>query len=111
MKELLTHLKEDIRHQIVASIPKKTEYVLMGVIKPKGGHRVFEFNLDTHACTEATYKNRNVSFHSPSLIKELVIRNGHLYIPALNMSNAIKHYNLDRVQSSYYVKEPPFKFF
>lgn len=113
MKELLQHLKEDNREQQIASIPKKTEYALMGVIKPKKGHTVWEFNLDTHECKAATYKTKNVMFSrfkTLQPIKELVVKEGYIYIPALNKQNAISKYNISKRQSDYYQKEPPFKF-
>lgn len=96
MKELLQHLKEDNREQQIASIPKKTEYALMGVIKPKKGHTVWEFNLNTHECKEATYKTQNVMFSRFKAfqpIKELVVKEGHVYIPALNKQNATSKAN------------------
>lgn len=115
MKELAAHLKEDNREQQIASIPKKTEYALMGVIKPKPGQKVFEFDLSTDNGREAQYKNSNADFmravqgdYSPT--KDLVIVEGRIYIPALNLSNATDKYKKSKTQSDYYAKEPPFKF-
>lgn len=115
MKELISHLKEDLREKAEAVVPKQTEYALMGTIKPKPGQKVFEFNLGTGECREATYRQVNADFrlamkgdYSPA--KELVTMEGCLYIPALNKGNAESKYANSKIQSDYYQKEPPFKF-
>lgn len=85
----------------------------MGIIKPNKGHTVWEFNLSTNECKAATYKTQNVMFSrlkSLQPIKELVVKEGHVYIPSLNKLNAIAKYNVSKRQSDYYAKEPPFKF-
>jgi len=77
MKELHQHIKDEVRGKITREIPKQTEYALMGVIKPKKGHTVFEFNLDTNGCNPATYKTNNVMFSRLKAlhpIKELVVK-------------------------------------
>lgn len=113
MRELSAHLKDNIKSSMVSEIPKKTEYSLIGVIKPKKGHTVWEFNLMTNECKAAEYKMKNVIFSKLKAlqpIKELVVKEGHIYIPALNKKTATNKYNMSKIQSDYYTKEPPFKF-
>lgn len=114
MKELLTHIKEEVNGaKITAQVPKQAEYALMGIIKPKPGHIVWEFNLESGECFPAQYKKVNAMFSmlkSLYPIKELVQREGYIYIPALNIENAIKKYNKSKRQSDYYKKESPMSF-
>ncbi len=110
MKELSTHLKDDIKGKMVAQVPKQTEYALMGVIKPKPGQIVFEFNLKTGECREAQYKIQSVMFSKLRALKpirELIIQEGCIYIPALNKTNAEAKYAKSKVQSDYYQKQAP----
>lgn len=115
MKELATHLKDDVKGRIVAQVPKQTEYALMGVIKPKPGHTIFEFNLITGESNEAKYRYINADWlrvikGDITTVKELIVKENHVYIPALNKMNAKTKYNKSKIQSDYYKKEPPFKF-
>lgn len=115
MKELSSHLKDDTKEKTSAQIPKQTEYALMGTIKPKPGQKVFEFNLSTGECREAQYKNSNADFmraaqgdYSP--VKDLVVLEGCLYLPALNRAIAEAKFAKSRIQSDYYKKVPPMSF-
>lgn len=111
MKELNSHIKESVQESIQQA-PIETEYFLMGRIKTKAGQKVFEIELSTGNISEASYKVINVDYlkalkkdYSPE--KELIVKSGHIYIPALNKQTALKKFRKSKNQSDYFQKDAP----
>jgi hypothetical protein len=102
-------------NKIEMSVKKKQqiEYLPLGKLNIKKGHTLYEINLLTDEINEAQYEFLNANYDLrtglSSSQSKLIINNGCIYIPALNKANALKKYNQSRVQSDYYVKEPPMK--
>ena len=113
MKELNTHLKrkETIEIQSKKNNQQEAELVLNGVISPKAGHTLFEVNSITKEVTPARFNNKKeIDFLKAqrgdySGINDLIMNENCVYIPALNKANALKKFEKDPNQSSYYRKE------
>ena len=111
MKELETHLKIENQNRVELNVKKKQEieYTLLGKIKPKKGHFIWEINEETGEIKKAQFKrNTAVAFSASLPPEELVIQPDCIYIPALNVANAKKCYLRDNNQASYYAKQPLF---
>jgi len=113
MKELSQHLKDNIQVESSKEQQKEVQHVLFGKIKPKKGHTLYEINTHTKEITEAKFKTQNVSFTKAakgdfSELKDLVINENCVYIPALNTQNALKKFEKSATQSDYYQKPPVF---
>lgn len=108
MKELETHQKIDNRNQIELNVKKKQkiESELLGSINVKTGHFLWEINEETGEIKKAEFKKTTAIYGAKKEPEELIVREGCVYIPALNKKNAIKKYLKDKEQSSYYSKPP-----
>ena len=110
MKELEQKIPHTERNNVSLSMKKQQEIEneLIGKIIPKIGQFVWELNTITMECKKAEYKKDTFAILSAKLPpKELIRKPDCIYIPAMNIKNAIKKYNKNSNQSSYYVVEAP----
>jgi hypothetical protein len=74
----------------------QSEYTLVGSIKPKKNHRVFEYNFETKEIKEAIYLEANITYSLDGnhIKKRKIVKNkGCIYVSALNKKNALKRIN------------------
>ena len=110
MKELESNFILNSKENIELQIQKKQEieYVLDGTIKPIKSHFIWELNKLTGEIKKADFKKNTVAAFSTQLCsEELVVKSDCIYIPALNIKNAIKKYKINHEQSDYYKKTSP----
>lgn len=114
MKEL-DKINQDINKDQVAIEARKreqTEYKLVGELKPKRGHIVWEINITTEKVVAAKYEEHR-TIHIDEAVgvstKDIVRRKGCIYISALNPKNALKRYKANK--GSALVPEATRKFF
>ena len=78
-------------------IPVKKEPQIIGTLKLLKGHKCFELNLLTNNICEAIYSNKDADFilgtNSSVIKRKLVVRDDCVYVTALNLKNASKHFN------------------
>jgi len=93
MKE--TQLKTDEKIEIVNQKEVQKQEVLIGRIKPKRGHTLFEYNKLTKEIKKASFDSIDISFEKAmekdiSANKKVTINSDCLYITALNENNVRK---------------------
>ena len=99
MKELETHSGiGDI--EIVNEVKKQQEKQLkfIGQQRPHSGHKCFEINLSTGEINLAEFKEEAISFEDArngiiSGKRKVIVKEGCVYVTALNKKNAIKKLN------------------
>ncbi len=99
MKELET--KSGIGDiEIVNEVKKQVEKQLKFVEqkRPHSGHKCFEINTKTNEINLAEFKEEAISFEDArsgiiSGKRKVIIKEGCVYVTALNKKNAIKKYN------------------
>ena len=102
--------------EIVSKIQqqKEKETVFFGTILVDKGHKVFQINLETKEVQEADYLilDKTIHWHNAikkdfsSYNKKVLTKEGYVYIPALNAKNALKRFERDPRQSSYFKPKP-----
>lgn len=85
---------------------KQVEYQLLGSLKPKNGHTIWEINEETGSINPAEYKKESAVFGAKIPPKKLIVNPDCVYIPALNAENAKRKYLQNKNQSHYYTKPP-----
>jgi hypothetical protein len=115
MKELEQHIKKGDKTAVHAQRQQQNEHqkVLQGTIKPLPGQIVWEINIETGEISEAYYKQIDVDFEAAinkdfSPRKELITKDGFVYIPAINKQNALKKFNKNKSQEKYFAAAPIF---
>lgn len=100
--------------EVKAEAKKESELILNGTIKPKRGQSIYEVCIESGECKLASFKSIAISYQmaaagdfSPK--KELIMKEGHIYIPAINAANAKAKFLKCSDQSVYYAKEPILK--
>lgn len=96
--------------EVHAQQQKEYKNILIGKIKPQRGHTLWEINIKTGSISEAKYNTIDVDFAKAvkgdfSHLKELIVDENCVYIPALNRQNALKKYQKCADQSAYYKKQ------
>lgn len=82
--------------EIVNQKQAESQRVLVGSLQPQKNHILFEYDMTTNKMRRAEFKkNLEVNFNSAldgdySLNKQVDIKDGCFYIPALNEKNAWK---------------------
>jgi hypothetical protein len=113
MKELEYSIHEKVnelnRTELIERIKKEIDYVLLGSLRPQKGHKLFECNLLTGIVNEAKYHKRKDTIGYINSIqyvetKKLIVQLDCIYIPALNLKNAIKKFNKEKNQNKYFTK-------
>ena len=95
MEEIIKHKLQSNEVTEVRNV--QVEHTLVGLIKPKKNHRVFEYNIEKEYITEAIYSEENViySLDGNHIKKRKIVKNkGCIYISALNKKNALKKIHL-----------------
>lgn len=87
MKEL--ELKEKEKLEIVANQKKQIEHEYIGLIVPYDGHKMWEIEIATGNIKEAKYSNTTFNAFGENK-KEIIVKEGFLYVSALNQKNAFK---------------------
>lgn len=87
MKEL------DVKIQIEESVKQKkqVEHELIGKIIPYEGHTIWEINKETGAIERAKFSNATYNYIGENK-KEIIVKQGHEYVSALNKKNALRKY-------------------
>jgi hypothetical protein len=86
---------------------QKKELVVHGTFNKQAGHVIWEINIETGVIIEAEY-DKIAPWHLNGKVEmRLKRKDDCVYIPALNIKNAIKKYLKDNNQSAYYVKTAP----
>lgn len=81
--------QDQVEQHALKQIEKKT--IFIGSQKLTPGHRVFEINEKTLDCSEAKYETE-VHYNAPNK-RKIIIKEGYVYICALNSKNALKKYH------------------
>ena len=85
---------------------EKIEFKFEHSIRPIKGHKVWEIELSTNKVTLAEFKETDIIDYNEAQktnstnIKDIVRKNGHIYISALNPKNALKRYNQNKGHAS-----------
>jgi len=78
------------------------DYLLEGKIIPKKGQVVYEIETATMRIQEAEYERSTVALFGAEIPpRKLIMRQGCIYIPAINKNNAIRKFKKDANQRSY----------
>lgn len=93
MKETQLATAEPTEQVEQAQAKKQKKFKGRLVLKP--GHKVFEVNLITGLCIQATYESANVVFDKGKTrtVKNLIEHDDCIYIAALNAKNAKRHFD------------------
>lgn len=92
MKELEKKTEDKI--EIVSQTQKKKQQVLQGHLKPKQGHKCFEYNTGTNELSYAKFEKQDVHFDQKiTYRRKVIIKENCIYITALNFKNATKKIN------------------
>jgi len=91
--------EEPVRIEAEVKTPAKSEFKLIGQLRPKRGHTVWEINIEARTICEAEFEKQDIDFHAISsgqtIRKRILRKPGCVYISALNKKNAWKI--IDRV--------------
>lgn len=92
--EQMTAEKQKV--SIVSELRKEKKF--LGTINPKPGHAVWEFDMINRAVNEAKYEETVAVFpiqkvRRTGLKRKLLMKEGCMYVSALNKENAIKKFN------------------
>jgi hypothetical protein len=109
MREL--QLKKEDKLEVKAEFKKESQTVLQGTIKPQRGQIIFEICLLSELISEAKFQSSSVEFTKAvkgdfSGCNQLLIKDGHIYIPAINKENALKKFKQNKNQEFYFKKDP-----
>lgn len=90
----MIEIKEKIQDRIdfKHEIPAKAELKFLGKIRPQKGHTVFEVNMVKGTVVPAKFESIDANMKG-RLIKRIVIDKECIYVPALNIKNAVKKVN------------------
>lgn len=103
MKEL--EQKPETKIEVSVNKKKQVEHQLIGDITPHEGHTLWEINEETLDVKEAKFSNVSYYFGGENK-KEVITKNGHSYISALNKKNALKKFTKGKNGSKPIEKEP-----
>jgi hypothetical protein len=78
------------------------DYLLEGQIIPKKGQVVYEIEIASMQIREAEYERTTVALFGAEIPpRKLIMREGCIYIPAINKNNAIRKFKKDANQRFY----------
>lgn len=101
MKELELKIKTELS----VKQKKQIEHELIGKIIPYEGHIIWQINKETLEIEKAKFSNATYVYGS-EIKKEIIIKDGFVYISALNKKNALKKHNLGKNGGKEIDKEP-----
>jgi hypothetical protein len=92
MKEFESSIQEKDKMELSIQKKQQKEKELVGKIIPHKGHKVWEINTETLSIQLAEFEKQTffIGQNHPNL--EIIIRDGHAYVSAMNKSNALKKY-------------------
>ncbi len=96
MKEIELPVKDEIKVHAEKEQEKQTKLVYR--MRPKQGHKCFQYDRDTNELTFAEFETVAVDFAAATkgnmaLKKKLIVKENCIYVTALNKKNALKHVN------------------
>lgn len=94
--KLDNHIKQKDKVQNIAEVPQKREHKLLGSIKPKKGHLLFEINEKTGEIALAEFEKVASVYDNNRVLavnRKVIAKEGYCYIAALNKENAMKRFN------------------
>lgn len=91
MKEL--EIKNHNPIELSVKQKKQVEYELIGKIIPHENHTIWQINIETLEITKAKFSNATFVVIGQQNKKELIIKDGHYYVSALNKKNALKKFH------------------
>jgi len=91
MKELSSHIKEEVKMHIEQQQEKKTDYI--GSIKKYPGHVIWEINLKTQEITKAEFDEESINFETKLPERKIIVKKNHWYCSALNINSAFNKFN------------------
>lgn len=96
MKEIENHTQDKLG--VYAEIPVKRELKYLGTLTPHKGHKCFEYEVETGIIREAQFEEVTVNFAQAmkgdvSVRKKIIVKEGCIYTTALNVKNAVKHFD------------------
>jgi hypothetical protein len=111
MKNIFIQSKKEDKVELPVKKQKEISPHFAGVIQPQKGQKVFEVNEKTGDVTEAEYRQNTTTFIVGQKLEppRLIMKPNCVYIPAMNVKNAVKKYAKNKSQENYFVKEAPMK--
>jgi len=82
-------LKDREKLEVVANQKKQIEHELIGFLVPHNGHKIWEIEVATGNIKEAQYSSNTYKAFGENK-KEIIVKDGCLYVSALNKKNAFK---------------------
>lgn len=90
MKETQFTPQDEVKFEIAAQHQKKLNHLSRRPIKK--GHSIYEFNFQQNTIKKLVFEeDKVIHFNRKKQPKKIIIQDKCLYIPALNMKNAIRH--------------------
>ena len=103
MKEL--ELKVETKIEVSVNKKKQIEHELIGDIELYDGHTIWQINNQTLEVEKAKFSNATYHFAGDNR-KEIIVKQGHTYVSALNKKNALRKFNQGRNGGKPIDKEP-----
>lgn len=76
--------------EVVAQKPVEQKTKLIGSMRPQKGQICWEYNTQTKELTPAEFQITSVSFDTPKVNKRILVKDGCVYVLAINKKNALK---------------------
>lgn len=89
----MRELKPKDKIEIAVKKKQQIEHQLLGKVRPRNGHKVFEINIETLEVNEAKFSPVTALVFGVVKNKEIIIKKNHVYISALNKKNALKKFS------------------
>lgn len=84
--------KHDTNIEVSIKKQKQIQHQFIGDIIPYDGHKIWEINIETLEVKEAKFTNTTYQMFGENK-KEIIAKEGFVYVAALNKKNALKKYN------------------
>lgn len=91
MKELESHIPEEIELRVERQHKKQVDYV--GSFIRHNGHTIWQLNLKTQEITPAEFSEEVIDFETKASKRKIIAKPGHWYCSALNIKTAFKKFN------------------
>lgn len=104
MEEL--KIKHQEQTELQAQKRQQIEKQLVGEILPYSGHFIFEICYEDFSLKKAEYIKKPFEWSLKAAKREILIREGYVYISALNKKNALKKFRQGLNGSKEIIKHP-----
>lgn len=91
MKELLSHIKEEIKIRVETQQEKQKLYT--GSLKRHPGQTIYQVDLRTQTISKADFDESAIIFETGEAERKITRKENHWYCAALNEKNAFKKFN------------------